>query len=395
MFMVVVLGYSMNPAVFRYLPFAGFFFVCTTSRAVLLSILPLKALLLVGNAQMVSVLFFMVSVGGIGVSLSVPFMLRKTDLQNGFLISVFSMAVSVAFLWTGTLWSFAVGMVLHVFSVTSMEVMLSLYVMQRIPRRQLPEFEPLRMVSAIVALSIGPWLGVYLQSRVADWLPFAIAIAGTVATLIYFRWLGLHRMSMPTRDFGAGNPLRHIGRFFRQPRLRLAWSLILTRSSWWMMFIIYTPIYASQSGLGELTGAAIVSIGSAWTLTLPYWGWFARRYSLRRLMYMGFTVATVMSLMVFVFSGTPRLAIVLLVFAALGATMLDGSGHVLFLRAVHPLERSEMTGVFQTYRDVANLAVPGFFAILLKFFALPVIFIGAAGWMMVGTLFSRYIPRRM
>ena len=51
MFMVVVLGYSMNPAVFRYLPFAGFFFVCTTSRAVLLSILPLKALLLVGNAH--------------------------------------------------------------------------------------------------------------------------------------------------------------------------------------------------------------------------------------------------------------------------------------------------------------------------------------------------------
>ena len=37
----------MNPAVFRYLPFAGFFFVCTTSRAMLLSILPLKALLLV------------------------------------------------------------------------------------------------------------------------------------------------------------------------------------------------------------------------------------------------------------------------------------------------------------------------------------------------------------
>ena len=102
-----------------------------------------------------------------------------------------------------------------------------------------------------------------------------------------------------------------------------------------------------------------------------------------------------MSLMVFVFSGTPQVAIVLLVFAALGATMLDGSGHVLFLRAVHPLERSEMTGVFQTYRDVANLAVPGFFAILLKFFALPVIFIGAAGWMMVGTLFSRYIPKRM
>ena len=380
---------------FRYLPFAGFFFVCASARAVLLSVLPLKALSLMGNAQLVSVLFFMVSACGVAVSLSVPMILQRTGLHRCFLLSVFAMVASVVLLWTEAVWSFAVGMVLHVFGVTSMEVVLSLYVMQRIPRRQLPEFEPLRMVSAIVALSIGPWLGVYLQSRVADWLPYLIAIGGTVATLIYFRWLGLQQMSLPERLLPAGNPLRHIGRFFLQPRLRLAWGLILTRSSWWMMFIIYTPIYARESGLGELMGAAIVSIGSAWTLTLPFWGWFARRYSLRRLMYMGFTVAAGMSLLVFAASGTPTVAIVLLAFAALGATMLDGSGHVLFLRAVHPLERSEMTGVFQTYRDVANLAVPGFFAVLLKFFALPVIFVGAAGWMLVGTFFSRYIPRRM
>ena len=380
---------------FRYLPFAGFFFVCASARAVLLSVLPLKALSLMGNAQLVSVLFFMVSACGVAVSLSVPMILQRTGLHRCFLLSVFAMVASVVLLWTEAVWSFAAGMVLHVFGITSMEVVLSLYIMQRIPRRQLPEFEPLRMVSAIVALSIGPWLGVYLQSRVADWLPYLIAIGGTVATLIYFRWLGLQQMSLPDRLLPAGNPLRHIGRFFLQPRLRLAWGLILTRSSWWMMFIIYTPIYARESGLGELMGAAIVSIGSAWTLTLPFWGWFARRYSLRRLMYMGFTVAAGMSLLVFAASGTPTVAIVLLAFAALGATMLDGSGHVLFLRAVHPLERSEMTGVFQTYRDVANLAVPGFFAVLLKFFALPVIFVGAAGWMLVGTFFSRYIPKRM
>ena len=380
---------------FRYLPFAGFFFVCSSARAVLLSVLPLKALSLMGNAQLVSVLFFMVSACGVAVSLSVPTILQRIGLHRCFLLSVFAMVASVVLLWTEAMWSFAAGMVLHVFGVTSMEVVLSLYIMQRIPRRQLPEFEPLRMVSAIAALSIGPWLGVYLQSRVADWLPYLIAIGGTVATLIYFRWLGLQQMSLPERLLPAGNPLRHIGRFFLQPRLRLAWGLILTRSSWWMMFIIYTPIYARESGLGELMGAAIVSIGSAWTLTLPFWGWFARRYSLRRLMYMGFTVAAGMTLLVFAVSGTPTVAIVLLAFAALGATMLDGSGHVLFLRAVHPLERSEMTGVFQTYRDVANLAVPGFFAVLLKFFALPVIFVGAAGWMLVGTFFSRYIPRRM
>ncbi|MEE3282255.1 MAG: MFS transporter [Pseudomonadota bacterium] len=380
---------------FRYLPFAGFFFVSAIARAILLSVLPLKALSLMETAQLVSVLFFAASACGVAVSLSVPIILRKTGLHHCFLMSLFTTAVSVVLLGTEALWSFAAGMVLHVFGVTSMEVVLSLYIMQRIPRRELPEFEPLRMVSTIIALSIGPWLGIYLQTQVADWLPYLIAVCGTVVTLIYFRWLGLQTEFLPERLLRVGNPLRHISRFLLQPRLRLAWGLTLARSSWWMMFIIYTPIYAHQSGLGELMGAAIVSIGSAWTLTLPFWGWVARRYSLRRLMYMGFTVAAGMSLSVFAVSGTPTVAIVLLAFAALGATMLDGSGHVLFLRAVRPLERSEMTGVFQTYRDIANLVVPGFFAVLLKFFALPVIFVGAAGWMLVGTYFSRYIPKRM
>ncbi len=249
---------------FRYLPFAGFFFVCASARAVLLSVLPLKALSLMGNAQLVSVLFFMVSACGVAVSLSVPMILQRTGLHRCFLLSVFAMVASVVLLWTEAVWSFAAGMVLHVFGVTSMEVVLSLYVMQRIPRRQLPEFEPLRMVSAIVALSIGPWLGVYLQSRVADWLPYLIAIGGTVATLIYFRWLGLQQMSLPERLLPAGNPLRHIGRFFLQPRLRLAWGLILTRSSWWMAFLglVCSPVFAAPADVhGVYCGRRDESVG--------------------------------------------------------------------------------------------------------------------------------------
>ncbi|HAD37263.1 MAG TPA: hypothetical protein DCF72_10060, partial [Gammaproteobacteria bacterium] len=115
---------------FRYLPFAGFFFVCSSARAVLLSVLPLKALSLMGNAQLVSVLFFMVSACGVAVSLSVPMVLQRIGLHRCFLLSVFAMVASVVLLWTEAMWSFAAGMVLHVFGVTSMEVVLSLYIMQ-------------------------------------------------------------------------------------------------------------------------------------------------------------------------------------------------------------------------------------------------------------------------
>ena len=84
-----------------------------------------------------------------------------------------------------------------------------------------------------------------------------------------------------------------------------------------------------------------------------------------------------------------------LVIAALGATILDGAGNVLYFRAVRPWERSEMTGIFLTYRDASQLAPPGLFALLLKVFALPVVFFAAGTWMFASVFFCRYIPRRM
>jgi hypothetical protein len=63
--------------------------------------------------------------------------------------------------------------------------------------------------------------------------------------------------------------------------------------------------------------------------------------------------------------------------------------------AVHPYERSEMTTVFVSYRDVAQLGPPLVCAALLSVFALPSVF-AAAGVMMVGAAaLAGYIPRRL
>ena len=378
----------------RHLSLAGFFFVATIARAVLLSILPLKALALLGSAQHVSELYFAVSIFGVGISLGVYSILRHGSLYAGFLVSLLVMTVSIFLLSTESLFAFSLGMIFHIFGITAMEVILNLYVMQRVPRGQLSQFEPWRMIAAVAALSIGPWLGVYLQTSYGAWVPFVVALFGSVMTLIYFRGLGLHHLDIRRHPVGS-NLIKNIKRFLEQPRLRLAWILTLARSGWWQLFIIYTPIYAVHTGLGELWGSAIVSIGSAWTLTVPFWGWIARRYSLRLLMRTGFVMTSLATTAVFAFAGSPSLAVTLLILAALGATMLDGSGHVLFLRAVRPRERTEMAGVYQTYRDTANLAVPGIFAVLLKFFSLPVVFAGGAVWMMAAGVTSRHIPKRM
>ena len=102
-----------------------------------------------------------------------------------------------------------------------------------------------------------------------------------------------------------------------------------------------------------------------------------------------------LTLLVYLVVDLPTIAAVLLVVCALGATMLDGVGNVLFLRAVRSGERAQMTAVFVTYRDMGQLLTPGLFAVLLSYFALPVVFSTAALWMALSAAFCRYIPGRL
>ena len=91
---------------------------------------------------------------------------------------------------------------------------------------------------------------------------------------------------------------------------------------------------------------------------------------------------------------SPDAGAIALVAAAVVTGIIDGAGNLPFLRAVHPWERPEMTTVFSTYRDMALLAPPGIFAVLLKVFALPAVFVASASFMVVLAVLSRYLPRR-
>jgi len=288
---------------------------------------------------------------------------------------------------------FSTGLFFHTFSIAAAEVTLTLCVLARIPRAELTTFEPLRMLCMVLALSIGPFLGVYFEDRIFHELPFIISGLFVFLAIVYFRALGLDKVVLPPSKSRGFNPLQYLRQYIRQPRLNLAYGLVLARSAWWAMFVIYVPIYAVQSGLGELTGAAIVSMGTVWTLSLPFWGWMVRRYGVRRMQQTGFVATSALTILVYANTAEPVIASVLLIFCALGATILDGIGNVLFYRAVRSRERSQMTAVFVTYRDTSQLATPGLYAILLNFFAFPIVFSSAALWMLIAAGFCRYIPR--
>jgi MFS family permease len=375
--------------------FAAFFFIQNLPRGMLLTVIPLQAYGLMGNAQDTSVLLFAVSVGGIIAALTLPVLIRRIGLYPAYLFSCAMMILSAGLMMVDQVWFFASGLFCHVFAIAAAEVTLSIYVMGRIQRVQMTSFEPLRVFFNVSALTLGPFLGVYLESQVLHQLPFISTIVFMLIAVVWFRALALQHTTIPATRAQSVNPLKYLPRYFSQPRLRLAYGLALARSGWWAMFIIYVPIYAAQSGLGELTGAALVSIGTAWTLSVPFWGWVARHYGVRRLMMLGFATSSALTLLVYLVIDLPTIASVLLVICALGATMLDGVGNVLFFRAVRSGERAQMTAVFVTYRDASQLMTPGLFAILLSYFALPVVFFSAALWMAAGAWFCRYIPKRL
>ena len=375
--------------------FAGLFFFATFSRAVLVSVLPLAAHELLGDAQAVSVLYFFAAGLGIATSISVPVLLHRLGAGRTFYTGALMMGVSAVLLGSEALPLFVAGLVVHFMSIAVTDVPLSAYLLNEIPRRELSRFEPLRILYTVFAFAIGPWLGVFLESRVDQILPYALAGAASLLSVLYFRRLGLHRVELRKDSARPANPLRHVRRFAVQPRMRLAWTLALARAAWWMTFVIYTPIYAKVSGLGELAGAATVSIGTAWVLSVTWWGRMGRRYGLRRLLTLGFLATSALSVLVGFWAASPWIALTLLVWNALAATALDGAGNVPFLRAVRPFERAEMSGVYLTYRDIAQLGAPGLFALLLGVFPLPVVFFAAGGWMLGAAGLCRYIPRRM
>ncbi len=375
--------------------FAAFFFVQTFSRGLLLSVIPLQALRVMGDAQATSTLFFAASIGGILSALLTPLVVRRFGNYRTFLLSGAAMGISLVLLPSLNPWWFSLGLLSHLFATAAAEVTLSLYVLQLIPRKEMLRFEPLRVFFSVLALGIGPFLGVYLQELGDRLLPFELGAIVLIGAIACFHLLKLHRVAVHLDATTSINPLQHMKRYLRQARLRLAYGLALSRSCWWTMFVIYVPIYAERSGLGELTGAAIVSIGTAGTLMVPLWGWVGRRYGVRNLMGIAFIATSAMSCLVYVISGEPRIAAYLLVVCALTASMLDGTGNILFLRAVRAHGRPEMTAVFSTYRDAGQLLTPGLYAILLNFYALPVVFISAGVWTLASAWFCRYIPRSM
>jgi MFS family permease len=366
------------------------------ARALLATVIPIEALAYLGDAQGVSVLFFVMSFVGVAGSFCVPWLVQRTARRWVFSLGPLFLILAAFCMAAGSFTGLFVGMALRVAGVVVLSICANLYIMDYIARRDFGRSEPLRLFYSAGAWTVGPFLGVYLGNQVADWLPYALSAACSLALLIYFWILRMSDGPLGARPAGrVRGPMSYIKRYFAQPRLTLAWLVSVGRNTWWVMFFVYAPIFAVTSGLGELVGGLIVSGGTAFLFAMPLWGWLVRRFGLRRVLFSGFAVSGVLTFLVILATGAPWVGAVLLVCAAVSMVSLDATGNILFLVAVRPRERAEMTTVYGTYRDAAEMVPPGVFSVLLKFFELPAVFAVSGLAMLALAHYSRRVHPRL
>ena len=374
--------------------FASLFTVAVLPRSLLVSVIPIEALVLLSNVQAVSLVYFISGIASILFSLVIP-ILASRFRARGLLILGAIAAIATAFLLNShQIYLFVVGMMLYTASANMVEIALTLFIMQVVPRREIQRFEPMRVFFMVIGFLIGPWLGIVLREQISASSPYLLSGIVAVLTIVFMLLLQLHRLPQDTSRPTPSNPVRYVQRFSAQPRLRLAWALAVGRASWWSMFFIYAPLYAVTSGLGEIIGGAIVSAGVGTVLTVHFWGWIGRRYGLRRMMFWSAMMTTLAMLVLTAAAGVAWLGVALWLVAAAAVAPLDAAGNGPFLRAVRSRERPEMAGVYNTYRDVAQLMPPGIFSVVLRVFELPAVFATTALGMLGIAGLARYLPRR-
>jgi predicted MFS family arabinose efflux permease len=376
--------------------FALMFALESLSRATLAGFIPLQAYAILKTARDVSLAYFAISLSAFCISFAIPLLIRRFRRRWVYTAGVIMLIASAAALATASLAGQLAGMLLRSVAAASLNITLSLYVLDYIRKRDLVRSEPFKLAMSAASWAAGPGLGIYLYSRVGHGAAEALSAAAAFTLLGYFWFLRMQEnpaVAAATRP--APNPLLSVRRFLAQPRLRLAWVITFSRSCWWAMFFVYPSIYLVQAGKGEIAGAVLLSAGNAVLFGAILIGRLAERRGIRPLIVAAYLGAGSLTLAAALCYRWPWLVAGLLLAGALCVMVLDGLGNIPFLRAVRPWERPQMATVFRTYIDLSDLLPAALYSVLLSFFDIRAVFWACGLWMLASAAVARYLPRSM
>jgi MFS family permease len=364
------------------------------ARSLMATVIPLQAYALLKDAAGVSALYSAVGICGMTLSFAIPALIRLTRRRHVYRLGAVSLILSALLIATSTLVGQAGGMLARIFGVACLNVTFNLYLTDLVARRSLVLAEPLRLAFSAGAWTLGPFLGVWLQSR---WGIGAAAIASVgcaIALLIYFTYLRLGERIPRTSQPAPVAPWSSIPRFIKQPRLRLGWVIPFGRSCWWSVLFTFGPIAMVSHGASQTTGAALVSLSNALLFLGPLFGRLGARLGLRITIIGSFILLSIATIAAGLVHDSMTLMVLLLI-GSIFTTQLDAVGNIPFLRAVRASERAEMVTVFRTYIDLSDLIPVALFTVLLRFLPMETVFIATGAAMLVFAAFARYVPRSM
>lgn len=377
--------------------FAMLFALEALARASVTVVLAVVALKVLGSARDVSLVYAGATCVGLLTSQGIPLLIRRVGPGWTYAIAALCAAAVPFCLAASSTSGIAGAVVFRALAVSCGGNALQILILSHIERRDLATMEPRRVFFAAGVWSFGPSLGIALYENVAPWLAYGLSLSASALLLVH---LAILRPSVPAARWATSGrtgfaPLRSIKRFFAQPRLRLAYVLNLARENWWSMFFVYVPIYAVTAGLGATEGGYILMGGSMMLFGVTWFGRLGRRIGMRYVLMGAFALASACLLLGAVVVAKPWAFVGLILLSAVAAVALDSSCMVTFQRAVRARERPEMTTIFMTYRDVAQLVSTAVFSLLLTFFGLWSVFAATGLWLAYCAWLSRWVPRGM
>ncbi|MES2844759.1 MAG: MFS transporter [Pseudomonadota bacterium] len=390
-YLPLFLRHSPTPRIENFALLAG---IEASVRGTLISAMPLTVYHALGSAEATSSAYFMAGIVALIWGLMVPWATRHVPRRwmytTGCLLYLIGMALAVA----ATPWTVPLSLMCLAMATATCFVCFNAYVLDYITRSDLGKSQSTQMVYAAGPWAIGPMLGVWLHDL---WAPAPFLLAGTFACalLVTFWVLRLGNGKQITRAKGpALNPLAYLGRFFRQPRLIAGWMFAVLRSCGWWVYVVYLPIFCIENGLGDKVGGVALSLSNAFLFISPVMLRYVRRATVRVAVRVAFGACGALFLASALSAPWPWGTVVFMMGAAFFLVLLDVVGGLPFLMAVKPSERTEMSAVYSSFRDVSGILTPGVAWLVLLAAPLQGVFAVASlglglAWLVAGRLHPR------
>lgn len=352
------------------------------ARGILISVMPLEMYRALNDASAVSEVYFLVGLLSLAVGLMVPFVSRFLPRRWIYITGCAMFASGAALAAQGGGAAMIAALALITSATVTVFVCFNAYVLDYIAKTDLGQCETSRMFYSALGWTVGPYLGVVLLGQWRP-LPFLIAGIAALSMMLLFIYMRFGNGRLITRaQRPAPNPLAWFPRFVAQPRLLAGWTFAVIRSCGWWVYVVYLPIFAVERGLGEDLGGMLLSFSNGMLFLTPLMLRWMQRRSIRYAVRTGFLASGTLFVLGAVLGGTPVAAVICLALASVFLILLDVSAGLPFLMAVKPSERTEMSAIYASFRDVSGILTPGAAWLVLLVAPLPGVFAvaGAALW---------------